>query len=285
MRKAGKPLGQYVDGKIFYGIKTGLNEAFVIDTATKDRLIAEDPRSAEVLKPFLRGRDIKRYEKPKVEQWLILFPKGVTIKSNKNSSGAGVSVVNEPPPRYGDMPYMEARTWLEENYPAIYNWLKPYEAAAKLRTDKGDFWWELRACDYYEEFEKPKIIVPTIVDHSSLTFSTETVFSNDKTTIITGQDLYFLCSVANSKAVEYFMKAVSPSKQNNYFEYKPAYITQIPIPKATKQQQQALEQMAKAVMAAKAKGEATQALEAKIDDIVCQLYGLGAEERALVLQA
>ena len=65
IRQAGIPLGDYVKGKIYYGIKTGLNEAFVIDAITRDRLIAEDPRSAEVIKPFLAGRDIKRYQQPK----------------------------------------------------------------------------------------------------------------------------------------------------------------------------------------------------------------------------
>ena len=59
------PLEQYVDGKIYYGIKTGLNEAFVIDEATRAKLIAEDPKSAEVIKPFLAGRDIKKFSPPK----------------------------------------------------------------------------------------------------------------------------------------------------------------------------------------------------------------------------
>ena len=61
VRGSGVPLGEYVQGKIYYGIKTGLNKAFVIDAETRDRLIAEDPRSAEVIKPFLAGRDVKRY--------------------------------------------------------------------------------------------------------------------------------------------------------------------------------------------------------------------------------
>ena len=61
IRGVGVPLEEYVEKKIFYGIKTGFNKAFVIDTATRERLIGEDPRSAEVIKPFLAGRDIKRY--------------------------------------------------------------------------------------------------------------------------------------------------------------------------------------------------------------------------------
>ena len=67
------PLGKYVDGKIHRGVLTGLNEAFVIDEETKNRLIAEDPKSAEVIKPFLAGRDIKRYQPPGSDKYLIFF--------------------------------------------------------------------------------------------------------------------------------------------------------------------------------------------------------------------
>ncbi|GAA4424118.1 hypothetical protein GCM10023188_03590 [Pontibacter saemangeumensis] len=67
LKNTGIPLGEYVEGKIFRGVLTGLNEAFVIDEATKERLIYEDPRSAEIIKPFLAGRDIKRYQPPKSE--------------------------------------------------------------------------------------------------------------------------------------------------------------------------------------------------------------------------
>ena len=58
LQKAGTPLGEYVKGRFYYGIKTGLNEAFVVDRATRDRLITEHSSSKEILKPFLRGRDV-----------------------------------------------------------------------------------------------------------------------------------------------------------------------------------------------------------------------------------
>jgi len=80
------PLGKYVDGKIHRGVLTGLNEAFVIDEETKNRLIAEDPKSAEVIKPFLAGRDIKRYQPPGSDKYLIFFPKGFTNKNNKGKN-------------------------------------------------------------------------------------------------------------------------------------------------------------------------------------------------------
>lgn len=75
LRAKGKPLAEYVNGKIYYGIKTGLNEAFVIDAATRERLIAEDPSSAELIKPFLVGKDIKRYQPLISDAFLIFIPK------------------------------------------------------------------------------------------------------------------------------------------------------------------------------------------------------------------
>src|SRR3990172_2774632 len=80
LKKTGVPLKEYVKGKIYYGIKTGLNEAFVIDEETRNRLISEDPKSEELIKPFLLGRDIKRYQPPTGNQFLIFTRRGIEIQ-------------------------------------------------------------------------------------------------------------------------------------------------------------------------------------------------------------
>ena len=80
---------------------TGLNEAFVIDEPTRERLIAEDPKSAELIKPFLAGRDIKRYEQPKSDKYLIFMPRGWTRERSSNAK--------------------DALGWLKKNYPAKAN--------------------------------------------------------------------------------------------------------------------------------------------------------------------
>ena len=71
LRNAGKPLGEYVQGRFYMGIKTGLNKAFVVDKEIRDKLVAEHPSSSEVLKPFLRGQDVKRWQVNFEEQYLI----------------------------------------------------------------------------------------------------------------------------------------------------------------------------------------------------------------------
>ena len=208
LKKAGIPLKEYVKGKIYYGIKTGLNEAFVIDKETRNRLVSEDPKSKEVIKPFLIGRDVKRYCIENEGRYLILIPKGWT--GQKSSS------------------FADAWKWFKQNYPSIATHLLPFKEKAEKRYDKGEYWWELRACEYYAEFEKPKIIIPTIVQNASYTLDILGFYSNDKTSIIATDDLYLL-GILNSRVADFFMHSISSTKQGGYFEYKPMYFSQTPI--------------------------------------------------------
>jgi len=208
LKRKGVPLGEYVGGKIYRGVLTGLNEAFVIDESMRAQLIAEDARSAELIKPFLAGRDIKRYEQPRCDKYLIKIPRGWTREKSGNAS--------------------DALDWFKENYPAIANHLLLFAQAAEKRYDKGEHWWELRACDYYDEFEKPKIIVPAIVRAASYAYDRTGIYSNDKTSIIPTDDLYPL-GILCSKVADIVIHSISSTKQGGYFEYKPMYVSQIPI--------------------------------------------------------
>lgn len=276
IKTAGIPLGEYVDGKIYYGIKTGLNEAFVIDGATREQLIAEHASSAELIKPFLAGRDIKRYQQPQSDSYLILIPKGFTIKTNKYNN-----IVNEPRPHYGDMPYDPAWDWFRANYPAIARHLLPHKQKAEARSDKGDFWWELRACDYYGEFEKEKIIIPAIANKANYCFDTNGNFSNDKTAIIPLNDLSLL-ALLNSKLLDFLLKMIASTKNGGYFEYKPVYVSQLPIAPIDPATNLRLQEKVKIIMSLRKDNADTTALEAEIDQLVYQLYGLTEEEIAVV---
>jgi len=207
LRSKGVALGEYVDGKIYYGIKTGLNEAFVIDEATRKRLISEDPKSAEVIRPFLAGRDIKRYQPPAANKYLIFTRRGIEI----------------------------------DKYPAIINCLSNFKQRLLPRPKDwkngkwqgrkpGAYqWYEIQdTIDYYAEFEKPKIIVPAIVKSASYAFDTDGFYSNDKTCIIPTEDKYLL-GLMGSKVVDFYMHSISSTKQGGYFEYKPMYIAKLPI--------------------------------------------------------
>ena len=216
----GYPTLKAVYGSPLYGIKTGLNEAFVIDRATKNKLIQQDPNSAELLKPFLEGKDLKKWYAAPRDLWLILMPKGWTYEKMQDIRAE---------------PY--SWQWLESHYPAIAQWLEPFEKAAKKRGDKGDFWWELRACAYYGEFEKPKIFYPVISQGAKFSIENTEAFSNDKTFMLNSADKFCL-GVLNSKVIWFIVSATFSSLRGGVwrFELRGQDMEKLPIPPATPEQ-------------------------------------------------
>lgn len=273
IQAAGIPLGEYVHGKIYRGVLTGLNEAFVIDEATKESLINADVRSAEIIKPFLAGRDIKRYMPPKSDKYLILFPKGFT-----NQKG------NYP---------KNAWKWLSDNYPAIAAYLQPFQKAGEKRYDKGEFWWELRACDYYGEFEKPKIMIPDIALRMQATFDNHNFYCVNTAYIIPSDDK-FLVGMLNSDLVQFFYSKLSSSIRGGYFRFIRQYLELIPIKSENKYVQEIENLVDQLLLFNQEKSSAKldsklQVIQSRIDycedkinQIVYQLYGLTEEEIRIV---
>ncbi|HQO01540.1 MAG TPA: TaqI-like C-terminal specificity domain-containing protein, partial [Spirochaetota bacterium] len=275
MKQAGVPLGEYVGGKIFYGIKTGLNEAFVIDESTKDRLIAEDPKSAEIIKLFLGGRDIKRYAPLEAGKYLILIPRGWTMTNGGNDRTA----------------------WnvLTEKYPAIAEHLKQYEAPCSKRYDKGDYWWELRACDYYDEFEKEKIIYAEIGSRNKFNYD-EKNFYGDTTSFILGNNSKHLLGILNSKLTLFFVQktasVLGDVDKGGRLRWKKQYMAPLPIveqesPELVKAVTSMLEaqrqlQSAKSDADRKTLQQKIDAIDSQIDRLVYDLYGLTDEEVRIV---
>jgi hypothetical protein len=190
----GVPLGEYVGGKIYYGIKTGLNEAFVIDKTTREKLIAEDPKSAELIKPFLAGRDIKRYEQPKSNKYLIFARHGVKI----------------------------------DDYPAIKHHLSQFKESLmpKPRDWKGKEWngrkpgayqwYEIQdTVDYYKEFEKPKIMYLVFQVKPAFTFDDVGMYANNAVWITPKSDKTLL-GILNSKLGWFMISNYCTQIQNGY---------------------------------------------------------------------
>jgi hypothetical protein len=208
LKAKGTPLGDYVKGNIYRGVLTGLNEAFVIDEETKDRLIAQDPKSAELIKPFLAGRDIKRYAALQAQKYLITIPKGWTRAQSSNSENAWA--------------------WFERNYPSIAHHLKPFEIKGQKRYDKGEYWWELRTCDYYDEFEKPKIFWPEIASSARFAFDVASLYANNKVFMIPGGS-YYLLGLLNSSLLKLFIHSVCTDLQGNSFNFSAVFVAKTPI--------------------------------------------------------
>jgi hypothetical protein len=179
---------------IYRGILTGYNEAFIINGKKKEELIAKDPKSEEIIRPILRGRDIKRYGCDFADLWLINIHNGIKEK--------GIKPINI------------------NDYQAIKNWLdfggiayngKIYEGYKQIekRADQGDTPYNLRNCAYMDDFYKQKIIFQEMVQEPSFMFDKAgTFFCLDTGRIITGRDIKFLLPILNSKlfffAIKYF---------------------------------------------------------------------------------
>ncbi len=255
IERLGKPLKDW-DVNIYRGVLTGLNEAFIIDTPTKELLCSEDPKSAEILKPILRGRDIKRYSYEWAGLWLI-------------ASGFDI-----------DVPKL---------YPAIYKYLKQFEKIAKKRDDQGKNWWNLRSCAYYPEFEKEKIVWKALSLEPAFCYIEKIMLTNDKANIMTSnnKDLKYLYGYFNSKIFQFLFSQIGINMGRG-FEYKIQFMNKIPIPQITTKNCTKIEQIEKLVekiiQVKKDKGNSTE-IEHQIDQMVYALYGLTEEEIVIVEQS
>ena len=193
---------------INYGIKTGFNDAFFIDGETRKRLIAEDPKSAEIIKPLLRGRDIHAWVPDLADLYLINTHNGV--------KDIGIKPINI------------------DDYPAIKNHLDQYFEKLAKRIDKGITPYNLRNCDYIKEFSKPKIMYPNMTKYLPFIYDETGYFGNDKTFIITSQDesfsLKYLVAILNSKLAKLWIRRHCPELGEDRREIRKVYFENFPIP-------------------------------------------------------
>jgi hypothetical protein len=254
------------DIKINYGIKTGLNEAFIIDNATKERLCEADPKSAEIIKPILRGRDIKRYEAKWAGLWLIVA-------------------------KYG------AHQYLQSQYKVIYEYLLQFQDKLARRgqcryggkNNQGmHHWLELDNCPndkYLAEFEKEKIVYREIVQNSSFNLDVDQYYPEATTFLITAginTNLKYLIALLNSDCISWIFKSfyAGGGLGGKGYRYKKIFIEQLPIPQLTPQQQQPFIELVDKIIQAKQQGQDSHKYEKEIDQLVYQLYDLTTEEIA-----
>ena len=260
----GTPLGEFVEGRLYYGIKTGLNEAFVIDQNKRDELIEEEPRSAELIKPWLRGKDIKRWRAVGSGQYVIAI-------QNSGDDGA-------------DNPWADAgseaaaRDVFKTTYPAVHDHLSWFEPKLRRRQDQGKFWWELRSCTYYHEFANSKIVFNRFIDSATFAYDTSGLYHNDA--------CYFaippspsMAAIVNSTVGWWLLSQLCTALQNGYLQVFVQFLEQLPIPHLSADIDQALSQLVETL----ASGASAPDIESEIDSLVFHAYGLSASERKLLL--
>ncbi len=261
----GKPLEEW-DINIYRGIITGCNEAFVVDEVKREELIAQDPRSAEIIKPLLRGRDIKRYH----AQW---------ARSYLLATGYDL-----------DIPNM---------YPAIYDYLETTGTQMEVirtrgkglfnRDDQGANWWNLRACAYYPEFEREKIIWQEMVTEGAFLIDRSRFYSLDTTRILTGQNLTYLVGILNSQFFLFAFKSYYAGGHlgSRGVRFKSEFMKPFPVPLITDANQHLatqIETRVDQILTAKDTDPDmdVSTLEDEIDQMVYLLYDLTDEEIAIV---
>jgi len=241
MESAGIPLGEYVNNQIYYGIKTGLNQAFIIDGQKRNRLIAEDPKSAELIRPLAVGDDVRKWRIERKDKWLIVTKIGVDI----------------------------------DRFPAIFGHLLQWKDRLESRCDKGKFWWELRPCDYYEEFEKPKITFPDMAKEPRFAFDRHRHYCSNTTYFVPLDDL-FLIGVLNSTTMWNYCKktlaVLGDSEKGGRLRFFTQFVQNLPIPNVSEPTRSKIAMLADRCVLAEGIGCA--GWEREIDKIVEGLYGL-----------
>jgi len=250
LRRSGTPLGEYIGGRFYRGVTTGLNEAFVIDQATRDQLIAEDPQSAKIIKPWIRGRDIDRWRVGSAGLYLLWTYQGIEIKK----------------------------------YRAILEYLSGFreKLAKRWEPSRGQCeWYELRPCDFYAEFDKPKIVYPDIAKRPEFAYDTTGAYGGNTMYILPTGELYLL-GILNSAAVEFFYTQISSTIRGDYLRFIATYMEQVPIPDATPAQRAAIEALVHKLLDAGGQGPQVAEWERELNALVYEVYGLTEEEIGVV---
>ena len=213
LRRTGATVGDYTMGKMHYGVKTGLNEAFVIDEKTRSRLVAKDPSCKEVIKPCIAGEDIGPWNVNQNGKWIIVFDTSASTEW----------------PWSGIKDEDEAERQFASTYPAIHEHLRSFRDRASRRSDKGKFWWELRPCTYYSAFERPKIVWGNLCSRPGFAGDGNGNYVCAPAVFIESDDLGLL-AVLNSSVCDWFMRYTAAQRDSGFFEYKPMYVSEMPIP-------------------------------------------------------
>ena len=256
------------DIQINYGIKTGCNEAFIISTAKRDEILAncqseeERQRTADLIRPILRGKDIKRYGYDWAGLWLINTHNGVK----------------------GKIPPIDIAL-----YPAIKAHLDSHWDRIARRSDQGITSYNLRDCAYIEEFDKPKIVygeIQTDNEIESYPFPAFSFNQNKAVVLNSGYimtsdsvDVRFILAVLNSKLGRFLVKQYVTQLQKRQFRMLAQYVELFPIPMLSRDKMDYIIKMIEAYPS-----HPPKEIEDKVERAVCSWYELNAEELAHIME-
>lgn len=272
----GTPLKDW-DIQINYGIKTGYNEAFIIDTAKRDEILAnckteeERQRTAELIRPILRGRDIKRYSYDWANLWLIWIPWHFPLHFDNSIQGASE----------------KAEKAFTEQYPAVYNHLLQYKsklsARNKAETGIRYEWYALQrwGANYWEDFFRPKIVYGQFQDSAEYSFAEPGIFlsSNEYLLIVKNYSSKCLLAFLNSKTSEWYLSKITGNLGDNAkigqkSNFLKLFVALLPLSK-----QQFFEDKVDKILLMT---DCKTSIEAEIDNVIYKIYGLSENEIQII---
>ena len=222
----------------------------------REELIALDPKSAEIIRPILRGRDIKRYEYEFADLWLINTHNGSSTE---------------------DLPQIDVN-----NYPAVKSHLDNVYDLLVNRFDKGDTPYNLRSCAYMDDFYKQKIVWGNLSLSAQFSMAEEGIFISAPSSIIVPSSEYLL-AILNSKLADFYIRTLGITRNGGYFEYKPMFIEQLPVPIVNEVTKQPFTDLVKQLLQIRKAGNNTNEIELQLDNLIFDLYQLSSVERAFLL--
>ena len=248
--------------RINRGILTGFNDAFIIKAETKDQLIADDPKSAEIIRPILRGRDIKRYTINDSQLYLLFIPWHFPYHMDTSINGASE----------------KAEQAFKEQYPAVYNHLLSYKEQLsnrnKAETGKRYEWYALQrwGAKYWDDFFKQKIVWGNLCLESQFAMASEDYFINAPSPMLVPGD-YYLLAILNSIVADWYIRQLGVTRNGGYFEYKPMFVEQLPVP----QIDDSLKDLYRSKAMEAEQNKTPETLD-EINSMVFKLYNLSDEE-------
>lgn len=260
MQKIGTPLSNW-DISINRGIVTGLNDAFIISGEKKDELIAEDSKSAEIIKPILRGMDIKRYVCNYADLWLIATFPSMHYDINEYTA------IKEYLLSFGieRLEQTGARHVIDGK-------------EIKSRKKTSNKWFEVQdSIGYWKEFSKTKIVWGNLCRSAQFAIADKDILVNAPSPMITPGNKYLL-AVLNSKLGDWYVRQFGVERNGGYFEYKPMFVEKLPVPEIPKDNQQKFIDVVDRILTAKKNGEDTLKMEDLLDQMVFKLYKLTDKE-------
>ena len=255
IESVGTPLKDW-DIQINYGIKTGFNDAFIINTEKRNEILdncsseEERTKTAELIRPILRGRDIKRYGYDWANLWLINTHNGIK----------------------GVKPRIDVN-----DYPAVKAHLDQYWDKISKRADKGDTPYNLRNCAYLDDFLQPKIVYPNMTKYLPFVYDDKRHLTNQKCFIITGKNVAFLTAFLNSSLFKFCFRDSFPELQGGTRELSKIFFDKIPVIQVNSSTNALFLDHLLDIQ-----NEYTKSKAIAIDTMIFDLYDISKEERELI---